>query len=98
MTVRATKAAILNNQYSPLAPVPIYTNASASQILYIQEHRSLFPEGEVMATTEDIPYVTALGQSADDILGYVGLPDSAQLAALQKAYPGKHYQANQTIG
>ncbi|MST33411.1 penicillin-binding protein 2 [Acidimicrobiaceae bacterium USS-CC1] len=98
MSVRATRAAILNNRYSPLAPVPIYLGASAAQILYIEEHRPLFPASEVTATTEDMPYVTPLGESAGNLLGYVGQVDAHELAALQKAYPAKHYRAGDLVG
>ncbi len=98
MTVEATRAAILNNQYSPLAPVPIYLGASAAQILYIQEHRSLFPVGEVAATTADTPYVTPLGESAGELLGYVGQVTAQELPILQKAYPAKHYAAGDIVG
>ncbi|MHB1929085.1 MAG: penicillin-binding transpeptidase domain-containing protein [Acidimicrobiales bacterium] len=98
MTVKATRAAILNNQYSPLAPVPIYLNASASQILYIQEHRSLFPAGEVTATTEETPYVTPLGEAAGELLGYVGQVTAQELPILQRSYPAKHYVAGDIVG
>jgi penicillin-binding protein 2 len=96
MTVKSLTAAIDNNQYSPFSPVPVFPDASASQILYVQEHAVLFPG--VTATTETEPYVTPLGESAGNIIGYVGQVDSTELASLQKQYPGAHYEAGDIVG
>jgi penicillin-binding protein 2 len=95
-TPAAMKAAIDNPQFPPYAPVPVYTQATAAQILYVDEHRNLFPG--VSATTESVPYATTLGVYAGDVVGYVGQVDSAELASLQKAYPNAHYQPGDIVG
>lgn len=94
MSVARTRAAISNRQYSPYAPVPVFPDASPSQILYVQEHAALFPG--VTATTETVPYVTPLGEAVGNVIGYVGQIDSQELAALNKA--GAHYQPGDIIG
>jgi penicillin-binding protein 2 len=79
MSVKALKVAINNVQYSPLDEVPVYDNATPAQMLYVDEHSALFPG--VIATTISQPHVTALGEYAANIVGYVGLIDAAQLKA-----------------
>lgn len=94
-TAKAMKAAIDNNQYSPYAPVPV-ARATAAQILYVDEHQSLFPG--VTATSITEPYATTLGAYAGDVVGYVGQIDNQELSAWQKKYPGKHYEPGDIVG
>lgn len=96
MTTKAIRLAVDNLQYSSLQPVPIMTNPTPSEMLYIGEHQQQFPG--VRATTVSEPYVTPLGQYAGDVIGYVGQVDSTELASLQKAYPSKHYAAGDVVG
>jgi penicillin-binding protein 2 len=79
MSVKSLQAAIDDVRYSPLDEVPVYDNATPAQMLYVDEHPGLFPG--VIATTISQPHVTALGEYAANIVGYVGLIDSAELKA-----------------
>lgn len=92
MTFDATRRAILNNQYTSLEPVPVIEHASPAQILYVQEHPTLFPG--VTATTISQPHVTALGEYAGDLLGYVGPISAGELAAYEKL----GYQPTDQVG
>jgi penicillin-binding protein 2 len=94
LTLKALTAAIDNDQYSPIQYVPVYEDASAAQILYVQEHQALFPD--VLATTLSEPHVTPLGEYAGAILGYVGPIDAAQLK--EKEYRGYEEDAQIGIG
>jgi penicillin-binding protein 2 len=94
-TESAMRAAIDDRRYSPYAPVPVAT-ATASQILYVDEHQSLFPG--VRATTLNEPYATKLGSYAGDVVGYVGQVDAQELASLQKEHPAQHYEAGEIVG
>ncbi len=96
MSLAGVRSAVANPQYGPLVPVPVLTDPTASEMLYVEEHRSQFPG--VLATTISEPYVTPLGRYAGDVIGYVGQVDSAELASLRKAYPSAHYQAGDVVG
>ncbi len=95
MTVKKMTAAVASNQYLSYDYVPVVRNATPMEILYIQEHATDFPG--VQATTITQPYVTRLGESAGNILGYVGPIGSAQLAAATRSgrYP---YRAGDIVG
>lgn len=88
-TVKQLKAAVNNVQYSPYAPVPVLPDAPASDILFIQEHQSLFPG--VSATTETIRDYTPAGTAAANIVGYVGQLTAAQYQKVKGLgyYPGE---------
>ncbi len=92
MSVKQLGTALNNTQYSPYAPVPVLPGASADQILYVQEHQSLFPG--VQATTESIRTYSPQGKAAGNILGYVGQINGPELAKLKP----QGYQAGETIG
>jgi penicillin-binding protein 2 len=92
MTVDATRQAIDNDQYTDLQPVPVLENATPEQILTVQEHPSLFPG--VTATTVSQPHVTALGEYAGGLLGYVGPIPASEV----KAYEKRGYQASDQVG
>ncbi len=90
--VSAMLAAINNNQYSPYSPVTVMVNPTPEQMLYLQEHLSAFPG--VSVSTQPEPYYTKLGDSAANILGYVGQITAAEYKVLGP----KGYQANAQIG
>jgi penicillin-binding protein 2 len=92
VTIAATRGAIQNNQYTPLQPVPVVEHASPAQILYVQEHPTLFPG--VTATTISEPHVTALGEYAGNLLGYVGPISPGEL----KTYTKAGYQPTDQVG
>jgi penicillin-binding protein 2 len=94
MTVAQTRAAIDNNQYTYLESVPVEEDATPEQILYIQEHPDVFPTTAVTATTISEPHVTALGQYAAALLGYVGPIPSSEV----RSYERRGYQATDQVG
>ncbi|MDQ6840027.1 MAG: penicillin-binding protein 2, partial [Actinomycetota bacterium] len=81
MTSKQLDVALNDSQYSPFAPVPVLRDAAPSQILYVQEHQSLFPG--VKATTETLRSYTPAGKSAANIVGYVGAISSAEYARMK---------------
>ena len=83
--------ALANPQASVYQPVPIAIGVSQSTIVYLSEHRSLFPGVAVSFTAErTYPY----GDTAAQVLGYIGDIDAAELKALAKY----GYTANDVIG
>lgn len=70
MTPQQLAAAIANPQYEPYQPVPVMTDPDAQQILYIKENGSLFPG--VTVSTQSVPYYSAAGMAAANLLGYLG--------------------------
>lgn len=92
MTVTQLDQAINNLQYSPYAPVPVQPDATAQQILYIQENQQMFPGVE--ATSMSVRSYSNLGKAAANIVGYVGQIDAAELAKLKS----QGYQAGDQIG
>lgn len=81
MTSQQLDVALNDSQYSPFAPVPVLRDAAPSQILYVQEHQSLFPG--VQATTETLRAYTPAGKAAANIVGYVGAISSAEYAKVK---------------
>lgn len=69
--------AINNQNYSPYKPVPIVTDAPLSQVLYLEEHPTIFPGVDVEPTTErsypqqEIPGPAQQGYPASQVLGFV---------------------------
>ncbi|MGI8491835.1 MAG: penicillin-binding protein 2 [Acidimicrobiales bacterium] len=92
MTVSQLDAVVANKVYSPYAPVPVLPDASASEILYVQEHQDLFTG--VTATTEAVRAYSAAGKAAANIVGYAGQIGSAQYQQLKS----KGYQGGDQIG
>jgi penicillin-binding protein 2 len=93
MTVKQVYAAINNTNTSPsYAPATIVTDASPSEILYVQEHQSLFPG--VAATTETVRDYTPMGVAAANILGYTGLITATEYKQLKP----NGYQLGDQIG
>ncbi|MGI8753842.1 MAG: penicillin-binding protein 2 [Acidimicrobiales bacterium] len=81
MTPNQLDVALNDNQYSPFAPVPVLRDAAPSQILYVQEHQSLFPG--VQATTETLRDYTPAGKASANVVGYVGAISSAGYAKVK---------------
>ena len=71
---------LANVQYSLYKPVPILENAPLSDVLYIDEHASMFPG---VSTVADTNRTYPLGQTGVQMLGYVGQITSSQLQANQ---------------
>lgn len=92
MTVKQLDTAINNLQYSPYAPVPVMPDATAQQILYVQENQGLFPGVE--ATSMSVRAYSPVGKAAANIVGYVSQITGNELTALK----GKGYQAGDQIG
>lgn len=92
MTVPQLQQAINNLQYSPYAPVPVQPDATARQILYVQENQAQFPG--VQATTMSVRSYSAMGAAAANLVGYVGQINSGELAKLKS----HGYQAGDQIG
>ena len=93
MTVPQLKKAINNLQYSPYAPVPVMPDASAQQILYIQENQELFPG--VQATTMSVRTYSPMGKAAANLVGYVGQITQSQYQRLkgQRPHHPEHHPA-----
>ena len=70
------------------------TNASAQEILYVQEHPRSFPG--VRATTVTVRSYTPAGKAAANLLGYVGRITASEYRALKShGYrPDSHYSAS----
>lgn len=81
MTVHQLKTAIANLQASPYAPVPVRTDATNQQILYVKEHQNLFPG--VQATQQEIREYSPLGVMAANVVGYTGQISAAQYKKLK---------------
>jgi penicillin-binding protein 2 len=91
--VNQVVAALANVQYSPYQPVPILTDTPTKVIIYLEEHRSMFPGVSVETLTERT--YPAGGDLAPQVLGYVGPITADQYAQL--ASKGG-YTPNSTIG
>jgi penicillin-binding protein 2 len=82
----------LNNpNYSIYQPVPVQTNVSPEAEVYLSEHKDLFPGVSISEETQrSYPY----GDTAAQVLGYVG-----QISSSQEAYlKGAGYKAGEQIG
>ncbi|MDA8044584.1 MAG: penicillin-binding protein 2 [Actinomycetota bacterium] len=84
--------AIANPQYAPFGPVPVETNATPQQILYIKEHPGSFPG--VQATSIPVRSYSAAGLAAANLLGYVGQITASEYKSLKS----KGYRPESQIG
>ena len=80
-TVGDVNTALLNPQANPYQPIPIALGISQSTIVYISEHKNLFP-GVSVAFTAERTY--PLGDTAAQLIGYTGDIDAAELKALAR--------------
>ena len=90
-TVGQVSTALTNEQVSDLQPVPIAIGVSQSTIVYLAEHKSLFP-GVAVSFTAERTY--PFGDTAAQLLGYIGDIDRQEL----HAYAKDGYTANDVIG
>ncbi len=81
MKVPEVQAQITNDQYSVYTPIPIAANVPMGTIVYISEHKSLFP-GVGVAFTAERTYPA--GSLDAQTLGYVGDINASEYAALKK--------------
>jgi penicillin-binding protein 2 len=89
--VTAIRHAVDDKRYSPYQPVPIATDVSNATIIYIKEHRDLFPGVEAQAqAVRTYPF----GAVAANVLGYVSQISDRQYVSLK----AKGYQQNDQIG
>ncbi len=80
--------AINNVQFSLYEPVPILTDAPVSDVLYIDEHASLFPGVSITSgTLRTHPY----GATGAQMLGYVRQINGAELSAHKDYQLGDNY-------
>ncbi len=92
VSVLKINAALNNLQYDPYQPAPIMQDAPASVVEYLKLHPSEFP-GVTVINVSQRTY-PAGGQTAAQVLGYVGPITGAEIAA----HPNQGYQTNSTIG
>jgi len=91
-TVAQVKLEVNNPQYNPYQPAPVVSNAPASEVDFINLHRSEFPGVNVTQLSQrTYPFG---GDTGSQVLGYVGPITGAEIAA----NPGAGYQTNSTIG
>ena len=88
----AVSNALRNQQYDPYQPVPILTDTPTKVIIYLEEHRSMFPGVSVETLTERT--YPAGGDLAPQLLGYVGPITAQQYAQLAS----KGYTMNSIVG
>ncbi|MHB8436718.1 MAG: penicillin-binding protein 2 [Acidimicrobiales bacterium] len=85
------QASINDQQISIYQPVPVQVGVSASTIVYLAEHRSMFPGVRVTNVAErEYPY----GALASQMLGYVGAITPSELQQLK----GKGYTQGDMMG
>ena len=90
--VNQVDASLSSNQYSAYEPVPILTDTPPKVIIYLDEHRAMFP-GVSVETVSERTY-PAGGDLAPQVLGYVHPITQSELAALAS----KGYTATSVIG
>jgi penicillin-binding protein 2 len=80
-SVAEVNTALANPQASVYQPVPIAIGVSQSTIVYLSEHKAMFPGVAVTFTAErTYPF----GDAAAQVLGYTGDIDQQELKALTK--------------
>jgi len=90
-TVPEVQTALNNPQASVYQPVPIAIGVSQATIVYLSEHKAMFP-GVAVSFTAERTY--PFGDVAAQVLGYIGDINSQELRALEK----DGYTANDVIG
>jgi penicillin-binding protein 2 len=90
----STLTAEINDlRYSSYAPVPVSTEATADQILFIREHQQLFPG---VAATQESVRGYPLGTAAANIIGYVGqISPKEYTEAKADGNPGQYQESDQ---
>ena len=90
-SVADVTTALANPQASPYQPVPIAIGVSQSTIVYLSEHKAMFPGVSVNFTAERT-YLH--GDTAAQVLGYTGDIDKTELHSLAKY----GYSSNDVVG
>ena len=90
-SVADVTAALNNPQASPYQPVPIAIGVPQSTMVYLSEHKILFPGVSVNFTAER---TYPRSDTAAQVLGYTGDIDAAELHSLAKY----GYTANDVVG
>jgi len=90
-TITDVNTALANPQASPYQPVPIAIGVSQSTIVYLSEHKSMFPGVSVNFTAER---TYPRGDAAAQVLGYTGDIDATELHSLTKY----GYTSNDVVG
>ncbi|MGO9963112.1 MAG: penicillin-binding protein 2 [Acidimicrobiales bacterium] len=90
-SVADVNTSLANPQASPYQPVPIAIGVPQSTIVYLAEHKAMFPGVSVNFTAER---TYPRGDTAAQVLGYTGDIDAAELHALAKY----GYSSNDVVG
>jgi penicillin-binding protein 2 len=77
---------------SPYLPVAIATNPSPDTVVYVAEHRELFPQ--VSVTHTSVREYSDAGIAAANLIGYTGEINDAEM----EAHVGERYETGDTIG
>ena len=77
---------------SPYLPVAIATNPSPDTVVYVAEHRELFPQ--VSVTRTSVREYSDAGIAAANLIGYTGEINDDEL----EAHFGERYETGDTIG
>ena len=91
-SVKTIQSDLTNQQYDPYQPAPVMTNAPASVVQFIKLHPGEFPGVSVQGVSQrSYPFG---GQTASQLLGYVGPITGAEMAA----NPTAGYTTNSVFG
>ena len=90
-SVADVNTSLANPQASPYQPVPIAIGVPQSTIVYLSEHKAMFPGVSVNFTAER---TYPRGDTAAQVLGYTGDIDAAELHTLAKY----GYNSNDVVG
>ncbi len=91
-SVKTIQGDLTNQQYDPYQPAPVMTSAPASVVQFIKLHPGEFPGVSVQSVAQrSYPFG---GQTASQLLGYVGPITGAEIAA----NPGAGYTTNSLFG
>lgn len=91
-SVKTIQGDLTNQQYDPYQPAPVMTDAPASVVQFIKLHPGEFPGVSVQSVSQrSYPYG---GQTASQLLGYVGPITGAEMSA----NPTAGYTTNSVFG
>jgi penicillin-binding protein 2 len=91
ITAQQVDKLVDTTKYAPYLPVPVASNLTEAQSVYVAEHRDLFPETAITRTAVRTYPQGALGAT---VLGYTGQVSQADLTA----HAGEGYTPNDMIG
>ncbi|MBW4030464.1 MAG: penicillin-binding protein 2, partial [Acidobacteria bacterium] len=91
-SIKTIQSDLTNQQYDPYQPAPVMTNAPSSVVQFIKLHPGEFPGVSVQGVSQrNYPFG---GQTASQLLGYVGPITGAEIAA----NPTAGYTTNSIFG